>query len=401
MAEALAQVKREFGRNAVILNTRAMTRGGLLGFGGKSFVEITAARQMADLPATIRRSTFSSGASPRRNNKGELPGKTRNVDEVAAIALPPTNSEPVGPSSDEVLSEVGSLKSLVLDLVRDTWRSRMSHMPEELFETYQDLIANAVAEQIAGQLIDRIRSDLSTEQLNDPQTVRATLAGLVETMVPTAGPIRLASGEGPTIIALIGPTGVGKTTTMAKLAANFCLREHRKVGLITIDMYRIAAVEQLKTYAQIIDVPLEIASTPDELKEAVARLNDCDVVLIDTAGRSQRDADKIKELRRFFDVVKPHEVHLVLSSAASRAVLMDTIDRFAILSADRVIFTKIDEAIGFGVILTCLEKANTRLSYVTTGQDVPDDIEVGNSRALAELILRDRFPQSAASSSLS
>jgi flagellar biosynthesis protein FlhF len=159
------------------------------------------------------------------------------------------------------------------------------------------------------------------------------------------------------------------------------------VGLITIDTYRIAAVEQLKTYARIIDVPLEVAVTPDELKDAVARLSDRDIILIDTAGRSQRDAIKVKELRSFFNAVRPDEVHLVLSSTGGERVLAETIERFQEIGVDRVIFTKLDEAIGFGVILTCLQKVDAKLSYVTTGQDVPDDIRIGEGKALAELIL--------------
>ena len=297
------------------------------------------------------------------------------------------------PSSDALLSEFGSLRSLVYDLVRETKRSRASQVPDELFETYQHLVENEVAEQIAQELVERIRRELPPEQLGDPQAVRASLAGLLEAMLPTAGPICLTPRSGPYIVALIGPTGVGKTTTIAKLAANFCLREHRRVGLITIDTYRIAAVEQLKTYAQIIDVPLEVAVEPDQLKEAAMRMADRDIILIDTAGRSQRDVIKINELRRFFEAVKPDEVHLVLSSTSGEAVLVDTLERFGEFCVDRVIFTKLDEAIGFGVILNCLRKADTRLSYITAGQDVPDDIEVGRSRALAELILRERSPK--------
>jgi flagellar biosynthesis protein FlhF len=159
-------------------------------------------------------------------------------------------------------------------------------------------------------------------------------------------------------------------------------------------MYRIGAVEQLKTYAQIIDVPLEIVSSPEEMRVAVLGMADRDVILVDTAGRSQRDAIKIKELKCFFDAAPPDEVHLVLSSTASEAVLTEAIERFSEIGVGRVIFTKIDEAIGFGVILTCLQKANARLSYITTGQDVPDDIEVGEGRFLAELILRENTESS-------
>jgi flagellar biosynthesis protein FlhF len=122
---------------------------------------------------------------------------------------------------------------------------------------------------------------------------------------------------------------------------------------------------------------------------------DRDLILIDTAGRGQRDLLKVKELNGFFNAVRPHEVHLVLSTTCSEAVLRETIDRFADAGIDRVIFTKLDEALGFGVILSCLQKASARLSYVTTGQDVPDDIEVGEGRALAELILGPGAPSRA------
>lgn len=306
------------------------------------------------------------------------------MSPVAVIASAP-------PSTDTVLAEVGALKSLVADLAYETRRRHASQVPEELFDTYQRLIANAVAEQMAHTLIERVRGQLTPQQLRNPRAVRAALARLVESMLPTGGPIRMKLQKGPVVIALIGPTGVGKTTTIAKLAANFCLREHRKVGLITIDTYRIAAVEQLKTYAQIIDVPLEVATTPDQLREATARLADRDIILIDTAGRSQRDAAKIHDLHGFFEAVRPDEVHLVLSSTAAEPVLIETIQRFKEFSADRVIFTKLDEAVGFGVILSCLHKADTRLSYVTAGQDVPDDIEVGESGVLATRILREPF----------
>jgi flagellar biosynthesis protein FlhF len=194
------------------------------------------------------------------------------------------------------------------------------------------------------------------------------------------------------VIALIGPTGVGKTTTIAKLAANLCLREEQKVGLITIDTYRIAAVEQLKTYAVIIDVPLEVVFSPSQLEQAVRRMNDRDVILIDTAGRSQRDGERIKELRAYFGAVEPDEVHLVLAGTCGERVLTETIQQFRELGVNRVIFTKLDEAIGFGVILACIQKAEAKLSYVTTGQDVPDDIHVGEGGTLARWILGERPP---------
>jgi flagellar biosynthesis protein FlhF len=279
------------------------------------------------------------------------------------------------------------LRSAVADLVSETRRSNAGNLPDGLYRTYQQLVSNAVVEELATKLVSDVRSRLNDPAGNEPEAVRAALAGVIEPMVPAAGPIAIPDGMRPYLVALIGPTGVGKTTTIAKLAANFSLRERKKVGLVTIDTYRIAAVEQLKTYAQIIDVPLEIAASIDQLKEAVGRLSDCDIILIDTAGRSQRDASRISQLKAFFLAVRPHELHLVLSSAANQKVLDQTIERFRDIGIDRLIFTKLDEALGFGVILNSLQKAQAKLSYVTMGQDVPSDIEVGEPTALTRLIL--------------
>ncbi len=251
------------------------------------------------------------------------------------------------------------------------------------------LVQGRVAEGVARQLVAEVARELGETELRDPAAVRRRMAEYLESMLPVAGPIQLADRSGPTIIALVGPTGVGKTTTIAKLAANSHLRQHRKVGLITVDTYRIAAVEQLRTYAQIIDIPLEVVPTPGELPAAIDRLRDRDIILIDTAGRSQNDALRVNELKCYLDQAKPHEVHLVLSSTSSQQVVDQVLERFSGLGVNRVIFTKLDEAIGFGVILTSLQKAGTRLSYVTTGQDVPDDIEVGQASKVADLILGD------------
>jgi flagellar biosynthesis protein FlhF len=376
MADALAQLKKEFGRQAVILNTRTFTRGGLFGFGGKPLVEITAARDAADLPAPLRRTAVRSTAV--RRPPGRMQEAPPGPAPIATVI--PT-------SQDRVFEEVSSLRTLVADLVSETRRANAGSLPDGLYRTYQQLVSNAVAEELATLLVNAVRLRLVDPVASGEEAVRAALAEVVEPMVPAAGPIAVPERARPYLVALVGPTGVGKTTTIAKLAANFCLREGKKVGLITIDTYRIAAVEQLKTYAQIIDVPLEIAMSVDQLTEAVERMSDRDIVLIDTAGRSQRDATRIQQLKAFFSAVRPHEVHLVLSSAASQKVLDQTIDRFRDIGIDRLIFTKLDEALGFGVILNSLHKAQAKLSYVTTGQDVPSDIEVGEPAALTRLIL--------------
>jgi len=388
MAEALAAVKRQFGREAIILTTRTVARGGLLGLGASTYVEITAAPGVDDLPTAVRRGGIAMPVRPAR----KAPHLTEERQLAAAASMRTAESQvslstrPT-PNPDALLGEMGELKSLVGDLVRESRRNRLGLIPESLHETYQNLVASAVADHLAHQLVQDIRGSLSEKAQSDRKEVRRKLAAAVEKMIPVAGPIAVQKGTKPRTVALIGPTGVGKTTTTAKLAANFRLREQLKVGLITIDTYRIAAVEQLRTYAQIIDVPLEVVIGPRQLPEALSRLADRDIILIDTAGRSQRDRTKLGELQEYFRCARPDEVHLVLSSTCGEAVLKDTMSQFSTFGADRLIFTKLDEAIGFGVILNCLEKAKAKLSYVTTGQDVPDDIEVGQGRKLAERIV--------------
>jgi len=405
MAAALAQVKRELGPDAVILHTRTYRQGGVFGVGAKPVVEITATDEAktATRPPSKRRgvvertySSASQSAPQVASNTAATANALSGGSSSTAVADPPSQAplSPAAPPADTQLAdELRQLRRLVQRVARSTaGSSSPGRMPDALQQQYLALLEQDVADEIADEIAERARQRVG-EDSDDPASLRRAVCAEIAKLIPVdTSPARTERHDDgrPHTIALVGPTGVGKTTTLAKLAANFRLRDKRSVGMVTLDTYRIAAVDQLKTYAQIIGVPLHVVRSPMEVRQALDQCSDCDVVLIDTAGRSQRDRDKLQQLQAMLDAAQPHETHLVLSGAAGERVLMEAVDRFGAMGIDRVIWTKLDESASFGVLLNVMNCVKKQLSYVTTGQDVPNDIERGHARRLAEMILGDQ-----------
>ncbi len=401
MAEALSQVKTAMGHDAVILHTRTFQTRQWLGLRRREMVEITAgkglnvgdraarrAQQAGMRPTTAVPSRTGVGAYARQ---AVLAGPADVVNRApeamnnrAALLDTPAagNAAILG-----ITQDMGSLKAMVADLVKQTRAASAPQVPEDLLEYYAQMITNQVAEELAADVLKTIQRQSRPEMLQNGDFVREKIAEQLEKLIPASGPIMRTKTVGPHIVALIGPTGVGKTTTLAKLAANLKLRERQRVGLITLDTYRIAAVDQLRKYADIIGSPLKVVSTAEELREAISAMQDCEYILIDTAGRSPRDAMKLNELKGLLAVAEPDEVHLVLTATASQESVQFAITKFSEVRVDKMIFTKLDEAAHVGVVLNVVRKVNKSLSYITTGQDVPDDIEVGRGRRLAQMIL--------------
>ncbi len=441
MSEALAKVKKDLGADAVILHTRTIRRGGVLGVGARPIIEITATpdtraarvrsagqpnsetvtptgeslvRNVAMAQTAVKAYAASktpSGADAKPGSAPPVRGKRmvmrgletpesspQGAKSQSAASAPTSLDVPMPPEvrTDVAIDvdpglrrEIEEIRAMVRSLVDRSDRSAFPEAPEALVSFYSHLVAQDVEEQLARELLSRAARNLGIRpgRRVANELVRMELGKLVGDMLPIAAPLRLKSEGGPTVVALVGPTGVGKTTTIAKLAANMKLRERKSVGLVTIDSYRIAAVEQLKTYAQILKVPLVSVLTPDDLRAAIERMSSMDLILIDTAGRSQKDDPRIAELSAFLRAAAPDQVHLVLSSTSRERTTRDAIEKFRPLGVTQLIFTKVDEAVGLGVILNTLRRVNMRVSYLTTGQAVPDDIEVAGPRRLASLIL--------------
>jgi len=420
LAEALERVKRDLGRQAVILHTRTIKKGGVLGVGGKTLVEITASRDVNVLHPAERRAIIGPDAGRLRSGgtgeHGSRPARSsadgaamQQSPTVAAVprtsAIAPRPAEDVANFGSALRGEVGEIRAMVRELLArpSVLTETIPDLPDELREFYTTLIQNEVADEIAREVIatakDRV-AQWRTESANSgggnsatlQQLIPAVLQETIERMLPPAEPVEVNAQAGAKYVALVGPTGVGKTTTIAKLAAHFKLREGRRVGLITIDTYRIAAVDQLRAYADILNIPLEIVLTPADMAAAVGRLKAFDLVLIDTSGRSQRDTNRLGELKQFLDSARNEnagqlETHLVLSCTSHPQQMMQVAEKFGQLGVDRIVFTKLDECVGVGVILNVTRRLNLHLSYLTTGQDVPDDIEVGHRRRIAQMVL--------------
>ncbi len=377
MAEALAEVKKDLGRDAVILHTRSFRKGGLLGLGGRAMWEITA----------------SQNANVLKQSPGQyVPEDFQPADQAARQARKIEMKMPVDATSPDTLrlnEQVDEIHNLVEALVAMHPQGGNSSIPGELAVFRAGLLNQDISEEIVDELIRDVQLDLTGRQLRDKTALGERLRQVIASRLPTAATYpHHAAGPGY-VIALVGPTGVGKTTTIAKLAADYKLRANKRVGLITLDTYRIAAVDQLKTYAEIIDVPLRTALTPGELHATIHDMNDMDVVLIDTAGRSQNDNNRLQQIRDFLHASQADEVHLVVSATANQKCSLRIVEQFVPLGVNRLILTKLDEAGTFGVIVNVAIAAGVPLSYVTAGQEVPDDFALANPEKLAGMIMGD------------
>ena len=276
-------------------------------------------------------------------------------------------------------AELSQMKTLLAQVMS-------KDLPQDEVSLQDALRSQEVEEEI---LRDMAAKSAAGDTLVDSLNPKAKdiLADYLDKVVNFSEGIQL-NRHGVRIVALIGATGVGKTTTLAKIAARFVLEKGVKAALITADTYRISAVEQLKTYSDIIGLPLEIVYSPDELKVAIHKHKDKDLVLIDTAGRSQHNDYQMKELQDFLAVDGRIEKHLVMSATTKNRDAEEILEKFSVCRPDRVIFTKTDETSSLGLILNLLSKKDIAVSFLTNGQSVPDDIIPATPAELARLLLR-------------
>lgn len=374
MPDAMKTVRNELGNEAVILNSRIVYTGGFLGFFRKKNFEVIAAVD-PKVEQDFRPVQREKQKKTVPINTGIVKERQDNKDKSSTDI-----SSNFKQSNDVLLKEMNELKTLI-----KLSNSESSSYPEPI-----RIIQNWMNEQeFSSTLKDRFLTNLSEKWFS------LEVKGENEEMMSTFREevLQFLSDKpfgGVTFtkkyVNVIGPTGVGKTTTLAKIAADCVLIHKKKVAFITTDTYRIAAIEQLKTYAQILNIPIEVCYSIEDFKAAAHKFDSYDVVLIDTAGRNFRNKKYIDDLLRVIDFKLEMETFLVLALTAKQKDMEQIYEQFSAISINKFIFTKADETSIYGSMLNMIEKYKTGVAYITTGQNVPDDIVPAGPEAITNLL---------------
>lgn len=408
--EARTKAMQELGSNCVIMNVRTLKPTGIFSFLKSAQYEVTAAveekevRHIPDVSANTNRTGKINFVADEEINIGpetnrqENNGMTYGRPEVKKT--PPVSANSFIRKEDEKAFEerLENLQSLL----EKSLAPKGDEMKKEIEEVaipkndenikyvkmiYNTLLDNEVTERCINQLLDEVeRPGRGTQSLD------LLLSSVYQKMILKFGqpsPIDL-TGKKPKVIFFIGPTGVGKTTTIAKIASKLKMESDKKIALLTADTYRIAAEEQLRTYANILDTPLTIIYSADELNPAIAKAKDCDVILVDTAGfshKSTQQKEDTKKLVEALDAKYESEIYLVLSATTKYRDLLEIVNSYREIAEYKLIFTKLDETTSYGNLYNIKMYTGADLSYITNGQNVPDDIEVFDTQRIVKKLL--------------
>lgn len=364
--QALQKVKKELGEDAVILRSRPVKRRGWFSFGRGTEMEVIAATPDASL--------LSSGSKPP---------DPRGVEEIWR------RREAVLQWS-QIKEEIGEIKEQMRMLVAQVNREQLPLVSPQLSRCYQRLVQSGVDGTLAAELIEAVSHRSPGEFLGQNGGGGDVMREEIEERIRVKI-IDPSSGPRPLVIALVGPTGVGKTTTLAKLVTSYRFWGKSRVALISADTYRVAALEQLKTFAAIAGLPVEAVYQPRAMVPALLRHQTKDAIFIDTAGRSPSERDKIEELSQFLSQAQPREVLLCLSATTGSEDLLAAVERYKPLGLSGIIVTKLDETLRPGHILNLAMRVDLPLTFVTVGQNVPDDIFYAERGLLAKVVMNGEY----------
>lgn len=423
MHDAIRAIKKELGPDALILSTKRIRRGSLpFSIFGRSLLEVTAATEsieeqaVPDQPAIpqasqddIRFGVNQRMPSPAFQNTLNALLHSNNPSEPKEandrILSPAKKSGLHSVSRGQfrhVKNELLDLQELLASSLPDESQAAGSTFPAPLARACHLLVAQGLRPSTAERFCYTLRRRLSTESLQSDGEIQDALHGLCVEQIRVSSPLLDATNE-YRVAMFVGPSGAGKTTTIAKLAAHYRLQENKSVALITLDTCRMAAVEHLRLYAKVLGVPLETAENTTEVLEGIRRHRQANLIMIDTPGFGVHETVQMMNLGRLKDVHESIETHLVLSATTRMQDLRRTVARYEACAPSRLLFTKLDETEEYGNLFELAHQTSLPLSYWSNGQRVPEDFEPADSARLADLLLDRRsfrFTPSGYSSSI-
>ena len=368
MNEALTRIRYEMGKDAIIISQRKVRKPGFSGYFKPKMVEVTAALEnnKIDKNSKYKKNDDIDINESINSIKKLMKDKTKELNKSSENKKEEITINPAS-IDDNIKDEVKEIKDLLNKVIKNTAKEKEE---DEVVSYLRDIdVEEALVEDLLRKeydSLDKFKEDFKELIKED---VKISTEGLYGKVV------------------LVGPTGVGKTTTIAKLAGRLALIDKKKVGLITIDTYRIGAVDQLRTYAEIMNIPFKVVITLKEMESAVDDLKDCDIILIDTTGRSSKNTMQISELRAFTQKIVPDCTMLVISGTTKNRDIDTILNGYSELNYEKLIITKLDETSTYGSIYNISKKSSKPIAYITTGQNVPDDIKSPSFEEIEKLIL--------------
>jgi flagellar biosynthesis protein FlhF len=371
MNEAMTRIRYELGNEAVIISQRKIRKKGIIGFFSKKVIEVTAAVDNKNNKHKEKNTNNLDISDSLEAIKKVMDSERKSVPKVAEYNNRNNDYKEDANSnnSDYLISEMKEMKGILSNFVST---GMSSNGKSELQERLESLDLNS---EIIEDVISRMKLD--KREVDENEKLKEALNCMVNVTKP----------KNEKIIVLVGPTGVGKTTTIAKLAGRLSLIEKKKVGLITVDTYRIGAVDQLRIYADIMNIPFDVVFSIKDMEKTIENMKNCDVILVDTTGRSSKNVMQISELRAFIEKTNSEDIHLVMGASTKNSDIKTIVEGYRVLNYNSIIVTKLDETSTYGSLLNILNYGKKPLSYVTTGQNVPDDIRCLNCEELVNLIM--------------
>lgn len=386
--EAIMLAREELGKDAIVMNIKTISPKGLYKLFSKPVVEITAA--------------VDDNISYKTDKPKSIPPSSQAKKQAAGIIYDEANESRDGQAQSRednkepsvIEQKLNDLQNLLVKQMSEKEEPGKSEEKEVTNKNlacirliYNQLVANEVDEKYANQIISEIEGTLKKDASMDN-----ILAGVYQKIILKLGQPRIIelSGKAPKFVFVIGPTGVGKTTTIAKIASKFKVEEKARVAFVTADTYRIAAVEQLRTYANILGIPLRVIYSEDEMKQAREEFSEYDIIFVDTAGRSHRNKEHRDDVELLINTIpqEERETYLVLSATTKYRDLVKITEAYKEIADYSLIFTKLDETSCIGNLFNIRMLTDAPLSYATFGQNVPDDIAKIDAQSIAKQLLR-------------